>query len=91
MDVSMLSLPPAARLWQELQLKMPLADRRGSNHSMRPSSDFSRVIGLPGLRAPLTGSAERFDGRLTQPVPTPAAHRRGGGCRRPLMYGRSSS
>jgi hypothetical protein len=45
-DVSRLSSPPVARLWQELQENTPDADMRGSKKSAFPRSIFSLVTGL---------------------------------------------
>jgi hypothetical protein len=46
MEVGMLSSPPVARLWQELQENTPEADMRGSKKSALPRSIFSGVTTL---------------------------------------------
>jgi len=41
MEVGRLSVPPALRLWQELQEMNPDFDRRGSKNSCLPSSTLA--------------------------------------------------
>src|SRR5690606_5911709 len=55
MDVVTLSLPPMLRLWQVLQLMMWLRDRRGSNHSLWPSTAWSRLMVLPRTSVTCSG------------------------------------
>src|SRR6056297_4196218 len=45
-EVGILSSPPVARLWQELQENTPEADMRGSKNNALPRSIFSGVTGL---------------------------------------------
>ncbi len=56
MDVPRLLSPPIARLWQELQLRTPLAESRGANQSTLPSSVFSHVKGLPAAAGTIEGT-----------------------------------
>src|SRR5262249_7476996 len=49
------SAPPAARLWQLLQLMIWLAERRVSKKSILPSSIFSEVTALPLMEGTTDG------------------------------------